>query len=240
MSEEKTEKKTKGRKIRSIIEWVVSGVFIATALVLIVFRIVQSSSGKAYPIFGSYYCTVMTDSMEPDYMVKDVLVVKKVNPDELKVGDDITFYWKNIPYPITHRIEEIRPNESEDPTYKYVYVVHGINTQSNQCDPSVRCDITGQKQYPTDNALVGKVVRKSGFLKIITSVWGLIFLILIPSGYLLVTTVLDMFKKLDEQEEENKFVATSTSNASLNGLSEKEIEKLKKDLLKEMLSKGKK
>lgn len=241
MPEEKVEsnKKTKAKKIRSIIEWIVSGVFIAAAAALIIFKVVQSKSGKALPLFGTYYCTVVTDSMEPEYKVKDVLVIKEIKPTDIKVGDDITFYWKNVPYPITHRVEEIRPNESGTGDYQFIYVVHGINTQSNQCGDKSPCDITGEKQYPTDKALVGKVARKSPFLKALTSVWSLIFLILVPSAYLLISTVLDMFKKLDEQNDQ-AVANSSPVNESLNGLSQKDIERLKKEMLDDILNKGKK
>ena len=239
MSEEKTKKKTKAKKIRSIIEWVVSGVFLAAAAALVVFRIVQKQSGKAIPLFGSYYCVVQTDSMVPDYKVKDVLVVKKVDPKDIKVGDDITFYWSELPnFPITHRVEEIRYNDTGTGDYTYKFVVHGINTQSNQCGVDSPCDITWKIQTPTEKDLVGKVMRKSPVMKAVTSVWGLIILILVPSSYLMITTVLDMFKKLDEQEEEGK--SEDAVSGSLQSLSKKEIEELKKQMLEEMLSKGKK
>lgn len=245
--EHKPKEKKKSAKVKSIIEWIVSGIFIAAAATLIGFRIHSSKTNK--PMFGVQYPVVLTDSMEPDYKVKDVLVVKKVDPSEIKVGDDITFYWdltnKGDIYPMTHRVLSIDyyPDASENSGYHYTIVTHGINTKSNQCGKPEGCDITWQKQVFHEDVLIGKVTRKSLFMKAITSVWGLILLILFPTIYIMATTVIDMFRKLEEDEEVteiNSDGSISPNGNPLAGLSKGEIEQLKKEMMEEILNKGKK
>lgn len=243
----KDKDKKKSKKIKSIIEWVVSGILIGAAAVLVGFRIYQSKTNN--PMFGAQYPVVLTDSMEPDYKVKDVLVVKKVDPSEIKLGDDVTFYWdltgRGEVYPVTHRIDNLLYYEdaSENNGYHYTFYARGINKHSNQCGKPEGCDITWQVQVFHEDVLIGKVVRKSFFLKMITSVWGLIILILAPCLYIMVTSVWDMFKKLDEQDKlvESEVSANGeTKTNPLAGLSKGEIEQLKKEMLEEMLNKGKK
>ncbi len=238
------DKKKKGKKIKSIIEWVVSGVLIGTAAVLIGFRIYQKKTNSS--VFGVQYPIVLTDSMEPDYKVNDVLVVKKVDVSTLKAGDDITFYWdltnKGDVYPMTHRIHSIDYFEdaNENGGYHYTIRTHGINKKSNQCGIPGGCDMTWQMQVFHEDVVIGKVVRKSYVLKAMTSVWGLIILILTPCLYIMITSVVDMFKKLEEDEKAYALEDIKSGKNPLAGLSKGDIEELKKQMLDEMLNKGKK
>ena len=55
-----------------------------------------------------YQCyTVISGSMEPKYMVGDLLYVKKVDPNTIKVGDDITFILNEDLVVATHRVTRI-------------------------------------------------------------------------------------------------------------------------------------
>jgi signal peptidase I len=243
----KDKDKKKSKKIRSIIEWVISGVLVGAALILIGFRIYQKKTNTS--IFGVQYPIVLTDSMEPDYKVNDVLVVKKVDVSTLKVGDDITFYWdltgKGDVYPMTHRILFINyfENAEDNEGYHYNIGTHGINTHSNQCGVPEGCDITWQTQLLHEDVIIGKVARKSFVLKAMTSVWGLIVLILAPCLYIMITSVWDMFKKIDEQDKLVEAEVSTNGEVKSNplaGLSKDEIEQLKKEMMEEILNKGKK
>ena len=55
-----------------------------------------------------YQCyTVISGSMEPEYSVGDLLYVKEVNPNSIKVGDPITFILNEDLVVATHRVIEI-------------------------------------------------------------------------------------------------------------------------------------
>src|SRR5690554_6557009 len=47
---------------------------------------------KVVPIFGFQHFVISSTSMEPDLLFGDVVVIEKVNPEDLKVGDIITYY----------------------------------------------------------------------------------------------------------------------------------------------------
>ena len=245
-------KEPKKNKTGKIIGWIVTGFFVALVAGLGGFKIYQKVSGDT-AIFGSQYPVVLTDSMEPVYNVDDVLIVKNCGPEDVKEGDDISFYWDlanskeptNIKadgvYMMTHRLESIEYFEdaSENDGYHYTFTTHGINTQSDQCGGG---DCTYQKQVFHEKVLIGKVTGKSGFLrvmnKVLTSVWTLIILILIPCLYLMISTVVDMIKKLNVVDEEEKGENKASNNHSLDGLTPEQKEKLKKQMLEELLNKG--
>ncbi len=58
-------------------------------------------------IFGFRVFTVVSGSMEPTYSVGDLIYVKSVSPEEVKVGDPITFVLNEELVVATHRVVEI-------------------------------------------------------------------------------------------------------------------------------------
>lgn len=204
-------------------------------------------------VFGMQYPVVLTDSMEPEYMVKDVLIVKKVKPADINKGDDISFYYdierNGKERSVTHRISDIVVDMSKaEGQGRYTFTAHGINKQSEQCGGG---DCTYQTQTFNETKVIGRVVKRSGFLtgyyKVSTSLIGLIGFILVPCLYLVVTSVIDITKTLRESEQAEE-LGINTVDAipiepnkddPLAGLSEEEKEALKKQMLDEILG-GKK
>ena len=146
--------------------------------------------------------------------------------------------------PMTHQVKEIHVNNSlEKGQGRYTFITAGINTKSTNMgwkegDPELT--IT-QYQAFTEKELLGKVVVDSPFLGgvfgFVSSVWGLLILLLIPSFYLIITSVIDIFKAYKEPEEE---VATANGAPTNTGeLSEADKKRLKEELLQEMMNKKK-
>ena len=145
---------------------------------------------------------------------------------------------------ITHRLIDVHIEEGREVgNGKYTFVIAGINTEG-------QLSKEGQYQLLTENELLGIVKVKSnvlgGFFRFITSPWGLLIFLLVPAFYLVITSVLDIFKAMKEPDEEeasggsgDKPASTSTGTSRLDSLSEKEREALKKQMLDEMLN-GKK
>ena len=60
-------------------------------------------------IFGIKTFTIISSSMEPTFKIDDIIFVKKIDENQLQIGDIISFIQdKDI---ITHRIEKIEKNE---------------------------------------------------------------------------------------------------------------------------------
>ena len=142
------------------------------------------------------------------------------------------------PVVMTHQLFNIIVDESiPEGQGRYTFLVHGINISEHQA-------MQGQYQAFTEKEYLGVVKSNSTFLggisRFLSSVWGLLICLLIPSLYLIITSVLDIFKAYKEEDEEPALEgATSTAGSSkLDSLSEKEREALKQQMIDEML-KGK-
>ena len=151
-----------------------------------------------------------------------------------------------VPYPIiTHRIREIQVNEGvEKGNGKYTIILAGINdsvASATDQDGNI-C----QYQAVTEKALLGRVVVGSAFLgaifSFVSSIWGLLILLLIPAFYLIITSVIDIFKAYKEPEEAPAAASNNGETTSSSGtldLSEEDKKRLKEELLEEMLNKKK-
>lgn len=254
----KKEKKPKS-KARKIIEWTLTGIFAALLVGVVVVQIINKTSKNQF-VLGPKYQKVLTDSMSPVYKVNDIIVIEKTNPQDLYVrvnekhqDVDLSFKWdiggKEVS--MTHRLQSVTYSEVEqfDPlrgvNYHYTFVAHGINKTSEWCKGSSGyMDCTNQTQEFHEDAIIGRVTRKSWVMTFATSIWGLLILLLVPCMYLIIASVLDIFKALDDKEPanaESEVVGEASDKPKdpLAGLSEKEKEKLKKQMLDEMLGKKK-
>ena len=255
-------------KARRIIEWVIIGIFGALFLVVGAGQIESMVNKDTYfsqPIrFGLGNFIVKTDSMEPEYPVGTAIITQRKDPEviynEFKSGKtiDITFMDactvsneytkptdskynerttpKNVA--MTHRLREVHINpNAEKWKGRYVFIVAGINSQG-------MASREGQYQAFTDRYLLGEVIIHSDFLGgifgFVASPWGLFVLLLVPAFYLVIVSVLDIFKALKEPQAATAGDAPSepkNTGSSLAGLSEADKARLKQEMLNQMLEK---
>lgn len=97
-------RKEKMKLIRKIIEIVVI-VFLYN---IVVIGVSSANKMNVINLFGYKSYIIKTNSMEPTINVNDVLITKKVDKDEIKTGDIITFIKDGEI--ITHRITQIGEN----------------------------------------------------------------------------------------------------------------------------------
>lgn len=257
-------------KARKIIEWVFTGIFLALFAFLMVGQIdgmVHKNEHYGQQIrLGYATFVVQTDSMEPDYKVKSAIITFLDDADKIyeryqkKEKVDLTFMDvyqaplnDNIPADptltdrvhapselpiVTHRLREMHVNPGvEKGKGKYIFIVAGINTDGNLSKE-------GQYQAFTEKELLGRVVANSDFLGgvfgFVGSPFGLLVLLLIPAFYLIITSVIDIFKAYKEPEEATEGGASpSNNNGKELNLSEEDKKRLKEQLLEEMLNKKK-
>lgn len=140
------------KKVKSIL----TRVFTAFSALLFVFGLVvfvcvlNASAGKVPSVFGFSLLQVQTGSMVPEYEIGTVVVTKKVDARELKVGDVISFYSldKDISGKVnTHRIVRIEHGGDDNAPY---FTTKGDH--NNEVDKT--------KVWPSQ--IVGKVVYDLG------------------------------------------------------------------------------
>ena len=217
--------------------------------------------------FGYSNYVVETNSMEPKYMKGTAIIDYLEDADKIysryQKGEEINVTFmdvyqvrneyttpKNNPQlttrtpvtnvPMTHQVKEILVNPNvKKGEGKYTFITAGINT-----GVSAATDANGQiYQYQafTEKELLGVVVANSAFLggifAFVGSPFGLLALLLIPALYLIITSVIDIFKAYKEPEEEN--ASSPKENKGTLDLSEEDKKRLKEELLEEMLNKKK-
>ena len=110
----------KAGKIFSRIMAVISVVIFIFGLTIFV-SVLRASAGKAPSVFGFSVLQVTSGSMEPEIPVGGIVIVRRVKPDSLKVGDVISFYSNDVDISgkvNTHRIIEIKQSESGEKIFR--------------------------------------------------------------------------------------------------------------------------
>ena len=264
MSEEakKTRVKKPKSKARKIVEWVLTGLFLALFAFVMSAQIdgmIHKKDHYGQQIrFGYGTFVVKTGSMEPKYKVKTALITYNEKVDKIverfNKGEevDITFMdvyriegfeptnemytnpTKMTGLPMTHRLRDVHVNEDPQATNKYVFVASGINENDPNYSPS-------QYQIFTEKEILGRVTVNSPFLggifSFVSSIFGLLVLLLIPAFYLVITSVIDIFKAYKDPDEV-KESAGKDSQQNVQ-LSEADKKRLKEQLLQEMINKKK-
>ncbi len=176
---------SKANKVKKTIEYIsttiISIVFILVIIVCLGI-IIQIFSGKKPSFFGYRLYYVLTDSMEPELKVGDVVLSKLTETEEermkLEVGDIVTFHSTQLQgQAVTHRVYKA-PYQKNNQWY--------IETKGDNA-PAV------DKPVLLDN-VEAKFVKKSNFFgglyKAFTSAAGAIFLLIIPFALLLASLII--------------------------------------------------
>ena len=99
---------------------------VSTVLVVLVVICALFLMGSRLLGFEVY--TVISGSMEPEYMVGDLLYVKPVDPSTVQVGDDISFVLNEDLVVATHRVVRI------DPEKQHIYT-KGLANETEDASP---------------------------------------------------------------------------------------------------------
>ncbi len=191
------DKSIKLKKIWKTFYKIISYTIIIILMVIAAFFIFYVISGKLAekegktPPFGLY--TIISPSMTPNIKVYDVVFVKNVDTNTLKVNDVITFYSTNAFFggtPITHRIVEIL----DVPETGTMFRVKGdANEEADE-----------EKVFPSN--VIGKVLFRIPQLGkvqfFLASKTGWLIAILIPA---IVILVYDVYKLIKLITAKNKF-----------------------------------
>lgn len=185
--------------------------FLIVASVLFVV-ILQRASNNAIALGGVRVFNIISESMIPKYNIGDVLVVKSIEPQNIKVGDDIAYIGQESTFNqkiVTHQVIKIDYENGE-------YIFHTKGIANILEDPLVH-----------QNQVFGKVVYKIWILslisKILSNVYMVFFGIFVPIVILIFWTILKLkgLVEVEEYEEEiepkkttKKNTKTTKSNAS--------------------------
>lgn len=178
---------------------IIKAIVFLVLILYISFIVIQRVSGNQ-SIFGYRIFAVATGSMVPDYNINDVLAIKEVNHNELKIGDDITYLGTKQDVNgkiVTHRIIDIEEQDG-----KKVYLTKGINNEVE--DPFIE-----------DNQIYGKVVGKvpivSEINHLVKNQYGFFFLIFLPLITVIFLEIADTVTEI-KQDRKEKFEKEAEEN----------------------------
>ena len=169
-------------------------IIIIVMFLYLAFIIVQRISGNQ-SILGYRIFTVATGSMIPKYNINDVLAIKQINTDELKVGDDVTYLGNRYDVNgkiVTHRIIDIKTENG-----KKIYITKGIN---NTVEDTA---IEASQIY---GKVIGKIPIVTQINHTIKNQYGFFFLIFLPIVIIIFLEIADTvteIKRGKKDVEEN-------------------------------------
>lgn len=175
-----------------------------------VFVLVTGSKGEI-PFIGNYGVVwVMTESMETAIPERSNILISKVDPAQLEVGDVIVFISRDPAIQgqrNTHRIKEIIGNNEE-------FVTKGDH---NPVEDEYHV-------FPED--VVGRYVRNlpfvTRFTRLLSNRMGLMMIIVLVMAVLMLIYMPDLKKSLKKQEEE----AAAAREKFIEEMIQKEVEKM--------------
>lgn len=176
---------------------------VSTGLVILVVLCAVFLMGSR--LMGYQVFTIISGSMEPEYNVGDLIYVKKVDPHNIKVGDDITFILNEDLVIATHRVVRI------DAENQHFYT-KGLANEIEDSDPVHFNNVIGVPKFS-----IAKLGYVSNFIQNPPGTY-----ITIGFGVLLILIVFlpDIISKKEEEEPQND---VATENERLKS----EIEELK-------------
>lgn len=173
-------------------------------LVLLIF--IQKISNNKITFAGYSAFTVISGSMEPEYHIWDMLISKKVNTNDIKVGDDVVYLGSEATFKdkiVTHRVINIR-NEAG----KTFFTTKGIANDIE--DPEIE-----------STQVYGKVVYRSIILcflsKVLNNTYGFYIIVFVPFVLILFSELLS-FKKSQDRKKRRKEIEESQNRETSNNL----------------------
>ncbi len=179
-----------------IVGWLVK-IFLFIILIAFILSVfLQRFSNNEFSFFNYRIFSVLTGSMIPKYNVGDILISKEVDPEEIKVGDSVSYLGKEGDFKnkvVTHDVIEIV--ENEDGTLSFI--TQGV--ANDYIDPVV-----------DEDQIYGIVTSKSYILStvygIVSTPTGMYLFIILPIlGIIGYEVVSRMIEKEDKRRNTRDF-----------------------------------
>lgn len=145
------------------------------------------------PAYNAY--VVLTGSMVPEIMPKDVVVTKKRTPEELEIGDIITFLSSDSRLSgviVTHRIKN-----------KYYDSTTGKYTFQTKGDDNNTVDFALAEGHNIIGEVILKIPKIGYIQELLASKGGLIIFILIPCLAVLSYDIVKIIKRMGKKKSKS-------------------------------------
>ena len=161
------------------------------------------------PLLGAY--VIISPSMVPTIKVEDAIIILREEPEQLKVGDIITF-------------------NSSDPRYSGLTITHRIVGIEKSKDGNLLFRTKGDNNNSEDTALVsadniyGRVILKIpkiGYIQyVLTQSYGWLLLVVIPCLGIVIYDIIKLVKSVRKTISPKKQLTTTKSEPNLELIGE--------------------
>lgn len=208
----------------NVITWTALIILILLALFLAYYTInnkLYERKGEKFEPFVSLY-TIVSGSMEPNINIYDVVVSKRVkNPNEIKVGDVITFVSTSSiskGFTVTHRVIEIVKTDMG-----VAYRTQGDNNLSPDTAPAEFDNVIGK--------VILRIPKLGKVQEFLSKKGGWLIAVIVPALFIIVSDILKIFKLVGVKNKINEI-----NEKDIKAKKEKEKKELiRKEVLKQKL-----
>lgn len=205
--------------IKKIYQWIVSGLivlFFSLTIYVLVAGTIAMKNKEMISLFGYTYSVVPTDSMEPEIMVGDSVIAKKVDFEDLEIGNDIIYHYvtDKLDIFIVHRI--IREENGG-------FITQGINNNSEDDVLVTEDNYVAKVVWSGKAANIGELVLHNRDL--IFLILTIVLLLICVNGVFDILKILEAKKKLEYEESEKEAISSTEITDELREKLRKEVEK---------------
>lgn len=222
------------KKIFNIINKIVNFILVVFVLLFLVMVCLQRFSNNELSFFDYRMFTVASGSMAPEYNVGDVLIAKEKKPENIKVGDSLTYLGNQGTFAgkiVTHSVIRIE----KDDTGKYIFHTKGLTNLVE--DPPVY-------QEQVYGVVVFQPKIMSFIYKKVNTKSGLFLFVILPIFYIIGSEILGSLLEKEEKRREKmkqskeKNTQDEKENATVDKIDEeKNTKKINKKTIKELKNK---
>ena len=186
------------KKAFKIIKYIVNTIVTIFVILFLLMVCLQRFSNNEVSFFNYRLFTVASGSMAPQYNVGDVLIAKETAPEDIKVGDSLTYLGNSGTFTgkvVTHEVTRIEKTTSGE------YIFHTKGKANLIEDPPVY-----EKQVY--GVIVWNPKILSFIYKIVGTQYGLFIFVVLPIFYIIgsemLTAMLENEEKRRKEYEERK------------------------------------
>ena len=159
------------KKVVTAVWGLISNLWMFFLILALLFTLLQKMNNGDSNLFGYQFKTVLSGSMEPEFMTGSIIAVKQVSSETTFSPGDIVTYMSKENTLITHRIIDVKKNQS-------VFITKGDNNTGADVEPLLAHNIVGK--------YTGLTIPYIGYvLQIVNSKQGALWFLVLPGILLL-------------------------------------------------------
>lgn len=204
--------------VKKIYQWIITGLiilFFSLTIYVLIAGTIALKNKEMISLFGYTYSVVPTDSMEPEIMVGDSVIAKKVDFEDLEIGNDIIYHYvtEKLDIFIVHRI--IREENGG-------FITQGINNNSEDDVLVTEDNYVAKVVWSGKAANIGDLVLHNRDL--IFLILTIVLVLVCINGVFDILKILEEKKKLQYEEDKKSVTNQGIITDEMRDKIRKEIE----------------